>query len=156
MPALNLHLPQRSVLSDIIPANYLVYADDDLDDQYMFKETLLEHHPEIALIMCADGKQLFDFLTGLRPSDPYPSYVILDMNMPLWNGIRTLRELKNSNTLKHLKVIMFTTSSAATDREQALHFGAHAFVTKPVRHTDLVKFTHRFSMAVTLQGESIT
>lgn len=73
------------------------------------------------LTVVKDGKEAMDFLTQ---SDGYsqatrPDLVLLDINLPKRNGQFVLKFMKENKLLKDIPVIMLTTSSSATDREQA-------------------------------------
>ena len=148
MSTSNLSLGKLQYLNSGIPENYILYAEDDPDDQTMLRETLMEYRPEISVIMFDNGKQLVDFLEGLQPGKYYPCLIILDMNMPMWDGLKTLAEIKSSHKLKHLKVLIFTTSSSARDKDSALSLGASGYVTKPVIQKELIAFIENFSVYI--------
>ena len=73
--------------------------------------------------------------------------IVLDINMPIWDGIRTLKALKVEERYMNIPVIMFTTSRSLRDNELSLKLGAQGFVTKPVNHKDFNELYHRFAEA---------
>jgi len=63
--------------------------------------------------------------------------VLLDINMPVMNGLQTLDSLRVTKRLAQLKVIMISTEGREDDVKHALASGAHAYLTKPFNPSDL-------------------
>ena len=115
-----------------ISNHYILYAEDDPDDQLFFKEMMDLLCPEITVVFCWHGLELFQYLNSLKSGDYLPSCIILDVNMPLWDGLRTLKEIRKDKLFEEIKIIMFTTSSSRHESQSAITAGAYAFITKPV------------------------
>lgn len=122
-----------------INAPYILYADDDPDDLYLLNEMLKSVSPEIVMHGCESGRQAYTFLEELPAGQPLPGAVILDLNMPDWNGSKTLEALKHNETYKDIPVIIFTNSDHPKHKESALKMGAADFITKPYRKDELAK-----------------
>jgi two-component system alkaline phosphatase synthesis response regulator PhoP len=60
-----------------------------------------------------------------------PDLLLLDVNLPGMNGFEVLRRMKESETLRHIRVIMVTARSDEVDRNLGLQTGADAYLTKP-------------------------
>ncbi|HXL57699.1 MAG TPA: response regulator [Chitinophagaceae bacterium] len=104
-------------------------ADDDADDQELFKEALSEIDKSIRCLTASSGEEALNKLkTDLKQ---LPDYIFLDLNMPRMNGLECLVEIKKTNTLKHIPVIIYSTSSAEKDVEETRKLGADYFITKP-------------------------
>ncbi len=88
---------------------YLVYVDDDPDDRMLFKEAF-ESIPGYKLLTLVNGFELLLFLKQ-RNEQELPFLVVLDINMPVMNGLEALSILKTSETYKNIPVVMFTTSA---------------------------------------------
>jgi CheY-like chemotaxis protein len=58
--------------------------------------------------------------------------VLLDLNMPLMNGIEFLRHLRADGDLKQLPVVVLTTSDDERDRVEAYHMNVAGYIVKPV------------------------
>lgn|GEM_PF-472563 len=109
--------------------------DDDDDDAYLFEEVLLQISPHVAFKCVANGKDALELLqTG---NADHPHIIFLDLNMPRMDGRECLMELKKDKQLKHIPVIIYTTSSHPNDIRQTLQNGALSFVTKPTNVKDL-------------------
>src|SRR6476469_4442559 len=107
----------------------VLLIDDDRDDAELFKEALSEINSSIVFEHYKDSK------TGLRvlldKHTNLPDLIFLDINMPIVSGWQCLSEFKKTDHLKHIPVIMFTTSSQMKEKETAKQLGAEGFITKP-------------------------
>lgn len=110
-------------------------ADDDIDDVELFKETLNEINASIQLYTAYDGQEALSILRSGEFS--LPDIIFLDLNMPRMGGKECLKELKSDSQLRHIPVIMYTTSSQSKDIEETMMKGAVCFITKPANMKDL-------------------
>ena len=124
---------------------YFLYADDDPDDQDFFKSMVSEIDPSISVVLVNNGLELLQYLNNVVPHNKLPCCIVLDINMPIWDGIRTLKALKVEDKYKAIPVIMFTTSRSLRDNELSLMLGAQGFITKPVNHKDFNQLYHKFA-----------
>jgi CheY-like chemotaxis protein len=104
------------------------YADDDQEDCDLFREALEQVDPALKCVIAKDGKEA---ITYLRYTKDLPSYIFLDINMPLMNGKMCLVELKKDPRLKNIPVIMYSTTSDTNEIQQYYKLGAHDFLIKP-------------------------
>jgi len=84
-----------------------------------------------------DGQEALDFLYNRgQYSDntayPRPHLVLLDLRLPKVDGLEVLKEIKSSDLLKTIPVVILTTSSAERDLAMAYEHHANSYVTKPV------------------------
>jgi len=112
----------------------LLLVDDDPDDQEFFKLALQTIREEITLAVAGNGQEAFDLLCS---QTCMPDLIFLDMNMPLMNGLTFLEKIKATTDLKHIPVIIYTTSDEKQEMNLARALGAADFVTKPTRFSDL-------------------
>jgi CheY-like chemotaxis protein len=92
---------------DLEPLNILL-ADDDTDDCSFFEKALWDIPIATKLTIVRDGEQLMDYL--FRNSQHLPDVLYLDLSMPRKNGFECLTEIKESEKLKDLIVVVFSTS----------------------------------------------
>jgi CheY-like chemotaxis protein len=123
---------------------YFLYADDDPDDQEFFQSMVNELDPSINVVLVNNGLELLQYLNNISKGK-LPCCIVLDINMPIWDGIRTLKALKVEEKYMHIPVIMFTTSRSLRDNELSLKLGAQGFITKPVNHKDLTELYQKFA-----------
>jgi len=107
----------------------LFLVDDDIDDQHVFAEALSEIDDSINLLTAFNGLEALETLREI--SSRLPDLIFLDLNMPKMNGKQFLKEMKSNSTLAHIPVVIYTTSSAKTDKDETLELGAQGFIVKP-------------------------
>jgi CheY-like chemotaxis protein len=112
-------------------------ADDDDDDTLFFGEALKDIDESIQFGAANDGEEL---LEKLHQNKSKPQIIFLDINMPRMNGWEALKNLKMDESLKDIYVIMYSTTSSASDGEKALQSGAIAFYEKPTNYLHLKEF----------------
>jgi CheY-like chemotaxis protein len=124
--------PDRNLLT-------IVMADDDEDDQEMTRVALAESPLLNPIDFVSDGQQLVDHLRALEARGQRAGLVLLDLNMPRKDGRQALAEIKQDLELRHLPVIVLTTSKAEEDVYRSYDLGASGFITKPVTFDGLVE-----------------
>ncbi|RYU93398.1 response regulator [Emticicia agri] len=103
--------------------------DDDQDDQEIF---ILALEDSGLNMQCVISHNASDALQKLIEDDTFlPNYIFLDLNMPRINGIQLLTEIKKNSRLKHIPVVIYSTSAHPKDKEVTQKLGAAAFITKP-------------------------
>jgi CheY-like chemotaxis protein len=107
----------------------VLLIDDDRDDADLFKEALFEINSAIVFEHYEDSKAGLKLL--LEKQTDLPDLIFLDINMPIVSGWQCLTEFKKTEHLKHIPVILFTTSSQTKEKEIADELGAEGFITKP-------------------------
>jgi CheY-like chemotaxis protein len=132
-------------LNEVPTSAYFLYADDDPDDQEFFKTMVNEVDPEISVVLVNNGLELIQYLNNIVPKSKLPCCIVLDINMPVWDGIKTLKALKIEERYMSIPVIMFTTSRSLRDNELSLMLGAKGFITKPVNQKDFSRLYHKFA-----------
>lgn len=123
--------------------NIVLYADDDPDDQYIVQEAFRQFDESIEVICLSNGKKAMDYLDKMCAAYLLPCLVILDINMPVQDGKKTLQEIRENETLKDLPVVLFTTSSNPADETFAYQHKA-GFITKPTAVNDLHSIASHF------------
>lgn len=86
---------------------HIMLADDDEDDCLLFKDALAELHVSTQLTIIHNGEHLMQLL---YKTGRLPDLLFLDLNMPRKNGIACLAEIKCSEVLKNIPVIILSTS----------------------------------------------
>jgi CheY-like chemotaxis protein len=110
------------------PAKKCLLVDDDDDDREIFCLALQKIDPAIECMTARDGVEALSILNGKKY---LPDYIFLDLNMPVMDGKECLKGIRMQNHLSTVPVIIFSTSSAEKDKEEAKKLGATAFITKP-------------------------
>jgi chemotaxis family two-component system response regulator Rcp1 len=81
-----------------------------------------------------NGVEAMAFLRreGEYSNAPQPDIILLDLNMPKMDGREVLAEIKKDESLKHIPVIVLTTSKAEQDILKSYDLYANCYITKPV------------------------
>lgn len=124
------------------PVTILV-ADDDPDDRQLTQEAFSESKLANDLRFVEDGVEVFDYLNRIGKfadpaSSPWPSILLLDLNMPRMDGREVLVELKKNPRYAGIRVIVMTTSKSEADINKAYLLNAASYITKPVTFDSLV------------------
>ncbi len=121
----------------------ILMADDDADDRYLTKVAFEESAVKCDIYFVEDGDEVFDFLYSrgkfANHQEAMPSLIMLDLNMPKKDGRQVLDEIKKAPSLKHIPVIIFTTSKSPEDVRQVYRMGASSFITKPTSFEELLE-----------------
>jgi CheY-like chemotaxis protein len=128
-----------------VPDKYILYAEDDIDDQELLCEMIQQIDHKLEIITVPNGLKLINFLESLTPGVKFPCFIILDINMPTLDGLKTLEILKCEESYKNIPVIMFSTSNLQKDIDDAIRLGAKEFITKPVEHAQIENVTQKFA-----------
>lgn len=105
----------------------VLLIDDDIDDRMIFGDVLKELVPDIIYNEAINGE---DALVRLE-SGLVPDLIFLDLNMPRVDGKQFLAEIRQIAHLRHIPVIIYTTSSHESDKKETRALGASYFITKP-------------------------
>ncbi|MFT3795297.1 response regulator [Flavobacterium sp.] len=105
----------------------IFYADDDLEDLEFFTEVTNAIDREITVVTHQCGDELIDALHNPPPS---PHIIFLDLNMPGRNGFDVLEELKTSEHLKEIPVVVFSTSNDEKNIAKSRELGANYYLPK--------------------------
>jgi len=121
----------------------ILMADDDIEEFLLLREALIEigHRHDLRLVR--DGDELLEYLTGGgRYADgaeaPRPDLVLLDLKMPRRDGREVLSQLRDSQHLRRIPVVVLTSSSAADDVAASYELGANSYIRKPATFREVV------------------
>lgn len=113
----------------------ILLVEDNPDDAELTKLALARHGLEGRVVHVSDGMQALDYLyrrDGFsHRTGGNPILVLLDLKMPLLDGIGVLREIKGSDSLKTIPVVVLTSSTEPTDLQRAYDAGTNAYIAKP-------------------------
>jgi CheY-like chemotaxis protein len=121
----------------------ILYADDDKEDLSIISEAFEKYTDNLRVSHAYNGVEALKFLAHMQNSSILPCLVILDINMPVMNGIETLREIKKVPEYSQIPVVMFSTSSNPADMKIAQSLGAD-YMIKPVRYEEMEKLVGQF------------
>ncbi|MEW9546821.1 response regulator [Nonomuraea sp. NPDC050783] len=117
----------------------VLLVEDDPGDELITREAFEDNKIHNNLHVVRDGLEALDFLyrRGGYADAPRPDLVLLDLNLPKYDGRQVLEKIKGDPELRAIPVVVLTTSSAEEDILRSYDLFANAYVTKPV---DLDRF----------------
>lgn len=125
--------------------NLIVVADDDPDDRLLMEEAFEENQLPCSLKCVEDGVELLDFLNKKGKYEAenslLPDLILLDINMPRKNGKEALKEIKANPQLRHIPVLMFSTSKSIDEISSTYALGANSFIVKPSSFDGILEVT---------------
>lgn len=127
----------------------ILLVDDDSIDRELFVDALTSLSFEGVVREASSGNEAL----GVLKNNLTTSFIILDLNMPLKDGRETLRELKSDRQLRHIPVVVLSTSNSHIDVLESYEAGACLFVEKPHDFGALVEM---LKFIVSLMGKYVS
>lgn len=110
----------------------ILLVEDNEGDIILTTEALQTAAASNKIVIARDGYKALLYLTEAENvKDPLPDLILLDINLPRMNGHELLRNIKKNNTLKHIPVVMLSTSSSKNDIDNSYQNHANCYITKP-------------------------
>ena len=110
----------------------ILLAEDNPADVYLIREALREHGVQCRICVASDGRRVMEMIAKAEPLETEDlALIILDLNLPLHDGIEILRHLRSSSVLAHVPVVILTSSDSPRDRIVASELGAVSYLRKP-------------------------
>ena len=111
----------------------VLLVEDNPGDAELTRQALGSSRLKIELTVLEDGEKALNYL---RRRPPYaaaalPDLLLLDLNLPKVSGEEVLREVKADPALRHLPVVVLTSSDAETEVARCYSAGANCYVVKP-------------------------
>lgn len=112
----------------------VLLVEDDPGDELMTREAFEDNKIGNTLHVVRDGEEALDFLyrRGAHQEAPRPDLILLDLNLPKYDGRQVLEKVKSDADLTDIPVVVLTTSAAEEDILRSYKLHANAYVTKPV------------------------
>jgi CheY-like chemotaxis protein len=112
----------------------VLLVEDDVGDELITREAFEQYKIANRLHVTRDGAEALDFLyrRGQHRDAPRPDLILLDLNLPKYDGRQVLQTIKSDHDLQGIPVVVLTTSSLQEDVLRSYDLHANAYVTKPV------------------------
>ena len=124
----------------------ILYAEDNPLDVELTLEAFKENNIGNPIITVGNGVEALEYLScegNFADRKPVnPGMILLDLKMPIMDGIEFLSIVKKDITFKRIPIIMLTSSKEETNLIKSYDLGANAYIVKPVDFkslTDVVR-----------------
>jgi len=114
----------------------ILLVEDDQVDVLTTRRALRELHVTNPLVVCENGEEGLAYLRGA--ADP-PCIVLLDLNMPVMNGIEFLENVKSDERLRRIPTVVLTTSEEQEDKVRTFDLGIAGYMAKTVDYRRFVE-----------------
>lgn len=128
----------------------ILLVEDNEDDVLIAQRAFKEFKVISEVCVARDGQEALDMLTsagkyaGQKPLKP--ALMLLDITLPLMDGISLLKKIKATPSLRSIPAIMLTTSARQEDIERCYDCGAASYITKPASLEEFLELARRFEM----------
>lgn len=122
----------------------VLLIDDGLAERKLFAMAGKKAGVGYSLQEASDGFEAINYLKGEgafadRGAHPFPSLIILDVNMPGLSGFEVLEWIRGHPVCRNLPVVMWTSSSSDDDLRRAYALAANSYLVKPLSLALLVE-----------------
>ncbi len=107
----------------------ILVVDDSPDDIFLLKRVFNKLELGQLIEIANNGEEAIHYLEN--PDKPCPTMVLLDLHMPKLSGFDVLAWIRGHKDLKHLPVVIFSSSTEPSDLTRAYNLGANGYLEKP-------------------------
>ena len=115
----------------------ILLVEDSPDDVELAMRALRKQNLLNDVVHVEDGVEALDFMYGRgrfqdRNLNEQPKLILLDLKLPRLDGLEVLATIKADEKLRHIPIVMLTSSREDPDIKQAYKLGANSYIVKPV------------------------
>lgn len=124
----------------------ILLAEDNYDDELLTVRALGKQLDGVNIVVAHNGIEVMDYLCATGPHegrnrDDLPKVLLLDLKMPMMDGLATLQKVRGTDHTRLLPVVILTSSDEETDQIASYRLGANSYVRKPVKFDDFLAAT---------------
>jgi CheY-like chemotaxis protein len=129
----------------------ILLAEDNPNDVELTLHTLRRHNLANRIHVVRDGAEALEFLfcTGAyahRDIAHRPKVVLLDLKLPLVDGLEVLQRIKGDSRTRIIPVVVLTSSREERDIVESYRLGVNSYITKPVDFEQFTEAVHTLGM----------
>jgi two-component system, response regulator len=140
------------------PSRTILLVEDNRDDVELTIRALKEAKITNPVVVAKNGVEALDYVFGTgahagRDLADQPVVVLLDIKLPLLNGIDVLKRMRADERTRRTPVVMLTSSKEQGDVAQTYELGANSYVRKPVDFESFVTAARQLGLYWTVLNE---
>jgi two-component system, response regulator len=129
----------------------ILLVEDDPNDQELTLRAFKKNNIANEVTIANDGAEALDYLFGTgmyakRDTNHMPSLILLDLKLPKIDGLSVLKKIRNSENLKHIPIVILTSSKEESDVVSGYSLGANSYIRKPVDFNNFVDAVKQLGM----------
>ena len=122
---------------------FILLVEDNPNDELLARRALKKNAITNQLFVARDGVEALDFLLGTgghaqRDTTQTPALVLLDLNLPRIDGFEVLRRIRAHERMRHLPVVVLTSSDEEPDVRKCYELGVNSYIRKPIDFDEFV------------------
>ena len=127
-------------MTNILKPAHILLVEDNEGDILLTLDAFEESKFKTDVSVARNGQEALDFLKkqGQYKNAQKPDLILLDINIPIFNGHEVLEQIKHDENLKKIPVIMLTTSSDQKDIARAYGNYCNSYVKKPLEIKEFI------------------
>jgi len=125
----------------------ILLVEDDQIDIMTVRRALRDLSVSNTLVAAENGEEALRYL---QENSDKPCLILLDLNMPVMNGIEFLKVVKSDARLKRIPVVVLTTSVEQRDKYESYELGIAGYMAKPVEYRKFLDLMHTIDTYWTL------
>jgi len=115
----------------------ILLIEDNPNDAEMTIRALKKSKVSNHIQHISNGALALDYLFGTgeyatRDTNNKPRVILLDLKMPLVDGMEVLVKIKENDETKNIPIVILTSSNEHPDIEKCYKLGANSYIVKPV------------------------
>ena len=123
--------PEPTVKPFQLSGKNILVVDDNMINRRVISAMLGEH--SVLIQEAENGMLALDAMKSIKFDA-----VLMDIHMPVLDGIETFRAMQDDDTLKHIPVIALTADAMVSDRQKYLDLGMEGYIAKPVNYGEII------------------
>lgn len=132
----------------------ILLVEDDLGHARLIEKNLRRSGVSNKIIHLDNGQKAVDYLLPAAGAGNtvYPAslLILLDINMPVLNGLQVLQIIKDNPKTKHIPVVMLTTTDTPDEISKCYALGCNVYVTKPVEYEQFCEAIHNLGLMLSV------
>jgi two-component system, response regulator len=137
--------------NEVVSDKCVLLVEDNLDDAALTQRAFRICQLSNELVVVSDGAEALDFIFSRgryvgRDHSQEPALILLDLNIPLINGLEVLQQIRSSKWTDSIPVVILTSSGEENDREESYRLGADSFFVKPVDFDEFTRLVKHISL----------
>lgn len=129
----------------------ILLVEDNPDDEILTIRAFRKNNIKNEIVVAHEGEEALDFLFGrgefaVRDSQRFPEVVLLDLKLPIVDGLEVLRQIRADRRTHLLPVVILTSSKEEQDLIEGYSRGANSYVRKPVDFNQFVEAVRQLGL----------
>lgn len=139
---------------------FVLLVEDNPDDEALTLHAFKRHNVTNEVIVVRDGVEALDFLFcrgayANRDPNHLPEIILLDLRLPKLDGVEVLRQIRADPRTQRLPIVVLTSSNRDQDLVDSFHYGANAYIRKPVDFKQFVAAVCKLGLHLVVMKDAV-